>query len=132
MTRHNMIADRSVVRNQGEDTVVEPAGLASFFTIFFTSAMVVLLGALYALLFAFSRIKGMPKLMPLAYIAYAGLLTSALFLAHATHMFNSLLWAAIVMFLLVGYWLAPHAIWHLCVGTHAAEHERQDAGTKSV
>lgn len=48
--------------------MLEPAELANFFTIFFTSAIVIVLGALYALLFAFSRIGKRPRLMPLAYL----------------------------------------------------------------
>jgi hypothetical protein len=27
--------------------------------------------------------------------------------------------------MLVGYLVAPHAIWHLCVGTHAEEAEEE-------
>ncbi len=102
--------------------MIEPASLANFFTIFFTSAMVIMLGALYALLFAFSRLKGDARLMPLAYLSYAGLFVSTLFLADAANLLKHPVWAIIVVFMLVGYLLAPHAIWHLCVGTHAAEH----------
>ncbi len=90
--------------------------------------MVILLGALYALLFAYSRIKGMPRLMPLAYAAYLGLFISTLFLAQAAHLLHHPLWIAVVVFMLLGYLLAPHGIWHLCVGTHADEH----AETKEV
>ena len=103
--------------------MVEPASLANFFTIFFTPAMVILLGALYALLFAFSRVKGYPRLMPLAYLAYAGLFASVLFLAEAANLIKHPVWTTIVILMLTGYLLAPHAIWHLCVGTHAGEHE---------
>jgi uncharacterized membrane protein len=103
------------------NAVIEPAKLADFFTIFFTSAMVIVLGALYALLFAYSRIKVMPRLMPLAYVAYLGLFVSALFLAKAANLLTHPVWAAVVVFMLLGYLLAPHGIWHLCVGTHADE-----------
>ena len=92
--------------------------------------MVVLLGALYALLFALSRVRRMPRLMPLAYSAYAGLIISALLLARATHMFNTVTWTVILMCLLVGYLMAPHAVWHLCVKTRAAAHEQHDVGSK--
>lgn len=106
--------------------MVEPASLANFFTIFFSSAMVILLGALYALLFALSRIKGYPRLMPLAYLAYAGLFASVLFLAEAANLNKHPAWATVVLLMLTGYLFAPHAIWHLCVGTHAGEHERTE------
>ncbi|GAB1232296.1 hypothetical protein UT4_07620 [Ferrigenium sp. UT4] len=107
--------------------MIEPANLANFFTIFFSSAMVIMLGALYALLFAYSRIKAMPLLMPLAYVSYAGLFAFTLLLANAANLLASPLWATVVVFMLVGYLLAPHAIWHLCVGTHAAEHGEAEA-----
>lgn len=106
--------------------MIEPASLGNFFTIFFTSAMVIMLGALYALLFAFSRLKGDKRLMPLAYLSYAGLLISTLFLADAANLLKHPFWTVIVAFMLVGYLLAPHAIWHLCVGTHAEEHAEEE------
>lgn len=106
--------------------MIEPASLANFFTIFFTSAMVIMLGALYALLFAFSRVKGDVRLMPLAYLSYAGLFVATLFLADAANLLKHPVWVAVVVFMLVGYLLAPHAIWHLCVGTHVDEHEKAE------
>jgi hypothetical protein len=113
--------------------MVEPANLANFFTIFFTSAMVILLGALYALLFAFSRVKNHPRLMPLAYLAYAGLFASVLFLAEAANLVKHPVWSTIVLLMLTGYLLAPHAIWHLCVGTHAGEHvDEEEQPAKSA
>lgn len=111
--------------------MIEPAGLADFFTIFFSSAMVILLGALYALLFAYARIRAMPVLMPLAYLAYAGLFVSTLFLAQAANLLSHPLWATVVACMLLGYLLAPHGIWHLCVGTHA-EGAEKDAVTEVI
>lgn len=104
--------------------MIEPVHLADFFTVFFSAAMVILLGALYALLFAFSRIRQAPGLMPLAYLSYAGLALSVLVLAHTAHL-NSAFWHTVVALMLAGYLAAPHAIWHLCVGTHALEHDSE-------
>lgn len=103
--------------------MLEPAELANFFTIFFTAAMVIVLGALYALLFAFSRVGKRPRLMPLAYLSYTGLFVSALVLAQATNLLKHPVWALLVVLMLLGYLLAPHGIWHLCVGTHGKEQE---------
>lgn len=111
--------------------MIEPASLGNFFTIFFTSAMVILLGALYALLFAYSRIHRYPRLMPLAYGAYLGLFVCALLLAHAANLFKHPVWVVIVVFMLFGYLFAPHAIWHLCVGTHAGEPAESVSGKDS-
>ncbi len=107
--------------------MIEPANLANFFTIFFSSAMVIVLGALYALLFAYSRLRDMPGLMPLAYLAYAGLFVSTLALAHAANLLSHPLWGTVVVCMLLGYLLAPHGIWHLCVGTHVGAEGDKDA-----
>lgn len=112
--------------------MIEPARLADFFTIFFASAMVIVLGALYALLFAYARIKAMPRLMPLAYTAYLGLFVSSLFLAQAANLLAYPLWATVVACMLFGYLLAPHGIWHLCVATHVDEHTTADTTASKV
>lgn len=88
--------------------------------------MVVIMGALYALLFSWSRAYKVPKLMPFAYIAYIGLFISVMVLADATNLNG--LWQLVVVTMLVGYLLAPHGIWHLCVGTHS---DVQETGTRS-
>jgi len=103
--------------------MLEPVRLADFFTVFFSAASVILFGATYALLFAWSRIRQRPRLMPLAYLSYLGLFVSVIVLALAAHLFSNTFWSVIVLLMLVGYLVAPHVIWHLCVGTHAEEHE---------
>lgn len=111
--------------------MIEPADLGNFFTIFFASAMVIMLGALYSLLFAYSRIRGVAGLMPLAYAAYLGLFVSTLLLADAANLLKHPLWASVVVLMLIGYLFAPHGIWHLCVGTHAGEHAEEKDVTSS-
>lgn len=98
--------------------MLEPVALKDFFITFFSAAMVIMTGGLYALLFAYARIKRRPGLMWLAYAAYAGLIASVVTLAWAANLFGSTFWITIVALMLIGYLLAPHAIWHLCVGTH--------------
>lgn len=110
--------------------MLEPVKLANFFIVFFSAASVILFGAGYALLFAWSRVRNRPRLMPLAYAAYVGLCASVLTLAFAANLFNNTFWSVIVLLMLVGYLLAPQAIWHLCVGTHADED--RDAGENSA
>jgi hypothetical protein len=112
--------------------MIEPVALANFFTVFFSSAMVILTGALYALLFAIARLKRMPRLLPLAYLGYVGLAISVGFLASAANLFHSTFWTAIVGLMLVGYLLAPHAIWHLCVETHPGEDEAAPASPDNI
>jgi hypothetical protein len=105
--------------------------LDNFFLTFLSAAAVVLFGALYALLFAYSKVSKMPRLMLLAYAAYAVLFVSVITLAKVTNLFGGAFWIALVMTMLVGYLLAPHAIWHLCVGTHAASHHDDPVADKS-
>ncbi len=101
--------------------MIEPVKMADFFITFFSAASVIVFGAVYALLFAYSRIKKVPRVMPLAYAAYAVLFASVIELANVAHLFGSLFWLCVVTLMLAGYLLAPHAIWHLCVGTHAQQ-----------
>lgn len=111
--------------------MIEPVALADFFVTFFSAAMVILCGGLYALLFAFARVKNAPRLMPLAYTAYIGLAISAVTLANAANLFNSTFWTIVVLLMLAGYLLAPHGIWHLCVRTH--EHEdKEEPETRKI
>lgn len=105
--------------------MIEPVALKDFFLTFFSAAMVILCGALYALLFAYARVRQRPRLMPLAYLAYLGLVVAVLVLATVANLFATGFWTFIVVLMLVGYLLAPHGIWHLCVGTHAHEHENE-------
>ncbi len=107
--------------------MIEPVALKDFFLTFFSAAMVILCGALYALLFAYARVKQRPRLMPLAYVAYLGLVAFVVVLALAANLFATPFWTFIVALMLLGYLLAPHGIWHLCVGTHVHEHA-DDAG----
>ncbi|MDD4880143.1 MAG: hypothetical protein PHR30_04345 [Gallionellaceae bacterium] len=107
--------------------MIEPVALANFFTVFFSAAMVIMTGATYALLFAYSRVKGMPRMMLLAYLAYLGLFASVMTLADAANLFHNTFWTVIVGLMLLGYLVAPHAIWKLCVGTHALEPEDDKA-----
>ena len=101
--------------------MIEPAQLGNFFTIFFTSALVILLGALYALLFAFSRLRNRRDMLYLAYLSYGGLFISVFILAEAANLLNHPLWMTVVALMLIGYLFAPHGIWNLCVRTHTPD-----------
>ena len=81
--------------------------------------LIVLFSALYAFVFAWARLRQRPYLMPVAYAFYACLTAAALILARAFHFSD--FWFSIVLLMLVGYLLSPHAIWHLCMATNDAE-----------
>lgn len=96
--------------------MLEPVELKDFFIVFFSGAMVIMAGALYSLLFAWSKMQNKPWLMTLAYLAYGILFMAVLTLGSAAHLHGYWWWLVISM--LVGYLLAPHGIWKLCVATH--------------
>jgi FlaA1/EpsC-like NDP-sugar epimerase len=98
--------------------MIEPVKMADFFITFFSAASVIIFGALYALLFAYSRMKNVPRIMLLAYAAYAALFVSVMVLANVANLFGSPFWQFIVFLMLVGYLLAPRFIFQLCVATH--------------
>jgi len=84
-------------------------------------AMVVLSGALYAVVYAIGRLANNPSLVKLSYLFYAVLIVSVLVLARTLNF--SGFWNVIAVVMLVGYLIAPQGIWKLCVGTHSADSE---------
>ena len=112
--------------------MIEPVKLADFFITFFSAASVIIFGALYALLFAYSKIKNVPRLMLLAYAAYAVLFVSVMVLANVANLFGSRFWQFIVFLMLVGYLLAPRFIFQLCVATHDAASDDDSAMDNGV
>ncbi len=111
--------------------MLQPVELQDFFITFFSAAMVILFGALYAMLFAWGRLHGRPRLVWWGYAAYAVLVVSVLTLAQATHLTG--FWTWLVVAMLVGYLVAPHVIWHLCEGTHVgADPEEERKGEETA
>jgi len=98
--------------------MMDPVDLDNFFIAFFSAAMVILMGAAYALLFAWSKLRKVRLAAISAYCSYGLLVVSVLFLADAMNF--SGYWQILVWVMLAGYLWAPHGIWHLCQGTHAA------------
>ena len=100
--------------------MIEPVALQDFFVTFFSAAAVILFGAGYAGLFAWARLGNRRYLMPWAYGCYATLAIAVYALAGAAHLHGN--WTVVTVLMLLGYLLAPHAIWHLCAATHRTEH----------
>lgn len=96
--------------------MIEPIALEDFFISFFISALIILSGACYALLYAWSKINSQIWLRWGAYFAYLILLISVAILTKVAHFSGYWLWLSAVM--VIGYFFAPIAIWHLCVQTH--------------
>jgi hypothetical protein len=98
--------------------VIEPVAAAHIMIAVIAGASVIVTGALYAGLFAWGKLRRDPRILVSAYLAYAALVGCVLVLAYALNLNGP--WVVLVVLLLIGYLLAPHGIWHLCTGTHAA------------
>jgi hypothetical protein len=98
------------------DIMIEPIALKDFFISFFSSALIILAGAGYALLYAWSKIKSNSRIKWLAYLCYAVLLVSVAELTRAANFSGFWLMLSVVM--VIGYFFAPIGIWHLCDKTH--------------
>jgi hypothetical protein len=81
-----------------------------------SGAFIVMSGALYALLFALGQLRQSSLMRGGAYLAYGALVIFSLLLLRALGLEGP--WSALVVVMLVGYFFAPRAIWHLSVGTH--------------
>jgi hypothetical protein len=98
--------------------MIEPVALEDFFITFFSSALIILTGASYALLFAWSKVNPNSRIKIAAYVSYAALIASVAELTRAAHFQGN--WLVISVVMVIGYFFAPIGIWHLCVKTHDA------------
>ncbi len=97
--------------------MIEPVALEDFFITFFSSALIILAGASYALLFAWSKVNPNSRIKMAAYVSYAVLIVSVAELTRAAQFQGY--WLVISILMVIGYFFAPIGIWHLCVKTHA-------------
>lgn len=97
----------------------EPMGLQDLFFGAMAGAAVVLMGALYALFFALGRLNDSRALIWASGLSYLLLAVAVYVLIDSLHLTG--VWILVTAVMLLGYLLAPRAIWHLCVGTHGAE-----------
>jgi hypothetical protein len=98
--------------------MTEPMALQDMFFGTMAGAVIVLAGALYALFFALGRLHASRVLTVAALLSYV-LLIGAVFVLVSAFALNGF-WILVTAVMLIGYFLLPRAIWHLCVGTHAA------------
>ena len=97
--------------------MLEPVAAANLLAAAVSGALVVLAGAGYAIFFALSRLMGRAALLRWAYGCYVVLAAAVWGLADTLSLVGY--WWLLVVAMLIGYLLAPHGIWHLCVATHA-------------
>lgn len=100
--------------------MIEPVALKDFFITFFSSALIIMAGAAYALCFTWSKANPRPGIKIAAYLCYIVLLVAVFALSRAANFTGY--WLMISAAMVVGYFFAPIAVWQLCVNTHQ-EHE---------
>jgi hypothetical protein len=91
-------------------------GIRNLFLGTMAGAVIVLAGAFYALFFALCRMHGSRAFAAASLVSYALLALAVYVLVESLDLDGIWLWVATVI--LAGYFLAPRAIWRLCVGTH--------------
>ena len=96
--------------------MIQPVALQDFFITFFSSALIILSGARYALLFAWSKVSSNFRIRFAAYVSYIVLMLSVVELTRAAQFQGY--WLIISFVMVIGYFFAPMGIWHLCVNTH--------------
>ncbi|MCX7106680.1 MAG: hypothetical protein NTV66_03765 [Methylococcales bacterium] len=96
--------------------MIEPVALQDFFVTFFSSALIIMAGAGYALLFAWSKVNSNLRIKIASYFSYLVLILSVLELTRVAHFQGY--WLIISFVMVIGYYFAPIGIWHLCVKTH--------------
>jgi hypothetical protein len=94
----------------------EPVEMQDMMLAAIAGALVVMFGAAYAFVFALSKLNGKRLYSIAAYACFAGLSVCVLVLAKALNMQG--FWQIVTATMLLGYLLAPRAIWKLSVGTH--------------
>lgn len=96
--------------------MIEPVAAESMLAVLGLSAAIVMNGLLYGLLFVLSRMRQSAWLLPAAYAAFALLVVCVLLLIYFMRLDG--FWQMLAGCMVVGYLLAPRAIWHLCLATH--------------
>lgn len=96
----------------------EPVELNDFMIAVIAGALVVMFGAFYAFGFAMAKLQKKRWIYVTAYGLFACLAASVYVLAQSLNLNGY--WQSVSAAMLLGYLIAPQAIWKLSVGTHEA------------
>jgi len=108
-----------------EVKVLDPVELQRIALAALSAGGIVMFGAAYAVCLALGRLKSLSILRSLAYFAYLAMVAVTGLFAWAMNLTGW--WAVLTIVLLVGYFVAPRAIWRLSVATH--ESSESDTAT---
>lgn len=95
---------------------MDPVAPSMILTAVTAAALVILLGAAYAGLFALAKLRGDRRLHAWSLMAYGGLAGAVAVLGVSLNLDGA--WAVLVGLMLIGYLYAPRAIWQLCARTY--------------
>ena len=96
--------------------MIDPVALQDYFVTFFSAAMIIMAGASYALLYAWSKVNASLRIKLAAYFSYLVLILSVIELTRAAQFQGY--WLIISFLMVIGYFFAPIGIWYLCEKTH--------------
>ena len=99
--------------------MIDPVATQHLLAAAAAGALVIIFGALYALLFAQARLNDRPRLMHGAYAAYVALVGCVAVLVLTLNLKG--FWQSVAAVMVVGYFVAPRLIWNLCAGTHGPD-----------
>lgn len=100
---------------------IEPVALSDFFLSFFSASMIILSATLYAVLYAWGKIRSKRCFSLGAALTFVALLACVIVFSLVNH-FNGYWWF-LSLTMVIGYAFMPRAIWYLCVATHSDESE---------
>lgn len=106
--------------------MIDPVATQHILAAAAAGALIIMFGALYALLFAQSRLRSRPRLMSGAYVAYLALVICVAVLVWTLNLTG--FWQGVAAVMVVGYFIAPRLIWNLCAGTHGPEAHHESDG----
>lgn len=86
--------------------------------------LIILFGGLSALFLALGRLRRDNLMLRYSRYAYLGLVLAAASLIWSLQLRG--LWLGLVGLLMLGYFLAPRAIWRLSVATHQLDHTEEE------
>ena len=93
-----------------------PEGVDAFLRAVIAGGLLVIFAGVYAACFAFGRLFRSPRLILAAYVCFALLIGCVYVLAISLQLAG--FWSALMVLLLVAYFVAPRMIWRLTAATH--------------
>lgn len=105
--------------------------LRDIFVSTMAGAAIVLMGAFYALFYALGKLNGHRLSLMVSFVSFLGLVAATFMLIDALQLRG--VWLLVTAAMLIGYLLAPMAIWRLSVDIHGdADPEHNQHATHTL